>query len=57
MEGEILMEIIIKPDKDEDPNKLYNLLRNGLGGRYVLRSTNKNKETGTVTFKFKDKSK
>jgi hypothetical protein len=50
------MEIIIKPDKDEDPNKLYNLLRNGLGGRYILRSTTKNKETGEVTFKFTAKS-
>jgi hypothetical protein len=31
------MKIIIKPDSaDEDPNKLYNLLRNGLCGQYVL---------------------
>jgi hypothetical protein len=57
MEGIRDMEIIVKPDKDENPNTLYNLLRNGLGGRYVLRSTIKNKETGVVTFKFKDKSK
>lgn len=51
------MEITIKPDKDEHPDKLYDLLRNGLRGRYVLRSTTKDKETGTVTFKFTEKSK
>ena len=51
------MEIIIKPDKDQDQNKLYNLLRNGLGGRYILRTTVKDKETGVVTFKFTEKSK
>jgi len=50
------MEITIKPDKDQDPNTLYNLLRNGLRGRYILRSTSRNKETGEVTFKFTDKS-
>ncbi len=51
------MEITIKPDKDEHPNELYDMLRRGLGGRYVLRSTTKHKETGTVTFKFTEKSK
>lgn len=50
------MEITIKPDKDQNPDILYNLLRNGLGGRFILRSTTKNKETGEVTFKFKEKS-
>lgn len=51
------MEITVKPDKDETPDKLYDLLRYGLGGRYILRSTTKDKETGTVTFKFTEKSR
>lgn len=51
------MEIKIKPDsEDADPNKLYNLLRNGLGGRYVLRSATRDKVTGEVIFKFSEKS-
>jgi hypothetical protein len=50
------LKIIIKPDSDdEDPNKLYNLLRNGLSGQYVLQSVTKDKFKGEYIFNFKEK--
>ena len=52
------MKIIIKPDSnDEDPNKLYNLLRNGLGGQYVLQSVTKDRFKGEYIFNFTKKKK
>ncbi|HPX77782.1 MAG TPA: hypothetical protein PL055_03370 [Methanobacterium sp.] len=50
------MEITVKLDKGEDPSRAYELIRRGLSGFYILRSTTKNTETGTVTFKFSKKS-
>lgn len=50
------MEIIVKPDGNENSRELYDLLRNGLGGRYVLKSSNKDKDTGAITFRFKEKA-
>jgi len=50
------LKIIIKPDSDdEDPNKLYNLLRNGLSGQYVLQSVTKDNFKGEYIFNFKEK--
>jgi len=50
------LEITIKPDSDnEDPNRLYNLLRNGLSGEYILESVTKDKYKGKFIFKFKKK--
>jgi hypothetical protein len=51
------LKIIIKPDPEdeEDPNKLYNLLRNGLIGEYVLQSASKDKFKGEYIFNFKKK--
>jgi hypothetical protein len=52
------MKITIKPDSDdEDPNKLYNLLRNGLSGEYVLQSITKDKFKGEYNFNFIEKRK
>ncbi len=50
------MEITLKLDKGEDPAQAYDLIRRGLSGFYILRSTTKNSEAGTVTFKFTKKS-
>jgi hypothetical protein len=38
------MEITVKLDKREDPAKAYGLIRHGLSGFYILRSTTKNTE-------------
>jgi len=52
----IKVEIRIKPDSKEDKStKLYNLLRNGLKGKYVLSTVTENKNTGEFTFIFKEK--
>lgn len=50
------MEITVKLDKGEDPARTFDLIRRGLSGFYILRSTTKNTEAGTVTFKFSKKS-
>ncbi|MGF7118483.1 hypothetical protein [Methanobacterium oryzae] len=50
------MEIRIKPDSEEEKSsKLYNLLRNGLKGKYTLSSTTQDKNTGEFIFKFKER--
>jgi len=46
------MEITVKLDKGEDPGQAYDLIRRGIKWVYILRSTTKNSEAGTVTFKF-----
>jgi hypothetical protein len=52
----IKLKIIIKPDpEDEEPNKLYNLLRNGLNRQYVLQSATKDKLKGEYIFNFEKK--
>jgi len=52
----IRLEIRIKPDsKEEKSSKLYNMLRNGLKGRYVLSSVTEDKKTGEFTFIFKER--
>lgn len=52
------LKIIIKPDSDdEDPNKLYNLLRNGLSGQYVLQSVTKDKFKANISLTLKKKAR
>lgn len=53
----IKLEIRIKPDSREDKStKLYNLLRSGLKGKYVLSTVTEDKNKGEFTFVFKEKS-
>lgn len=50
------MKITVKPDSDkENPKKLVNLLRNGLGGKYVLQTVTQDRSKGEYTFNFKEK--
>lgn len=52
------MKIIIKPDSDkEDANKLYNLIRNGVGGQYILQTVTQDRSKGEYIFNFKEKKK